>query len=177
VVGRVVSRVGKVCRAPKQPPPSTPKGTVMSCFTVRVVANEIRCRLCSTLSINKTSSCVRGCTAETFSFRLKHSTTGPPTYVTVLETGEELCTRSSRLKPMRQCSSVSNGHGCTVVWLPCSAALPCSWRPGGASLLWAQCALQSLSSDLVSRYGAGAGLVYKPGPYTQALTEVGPSRV
>jgi hypothetical protein len=48
----------------------------------------------------------------------------------------------------------------------------CSWRPGGASLLWVECALQSLSTDLVSRYGPGASIVYKHGPYAQALTEV-----
>ena len=49
----------------------------------------------------------------------------------------------------------------------------CSWRPGCASLLWMQCALQSLSTDLVARYGAGAGIVFKQGPYVQALSEVG----
>lgn len=49
----------------------------------------------------------------------------------------------------------------------------CSWRPGAASLLWLQCALASLSADLVSRYGAGAAILYRPGPYTQALSEVG----
>lgn len=46
------------------------------------------------------------------------------------------------------------------------------WRPGGASLLWARAALCSLSSDLVSRYGAGAAIVYRHGPYAAALLEV-----
>lgn len=62
------------------------------------------------------------------------------------------------------------------VLLPCSFSLtlnlPHSWRPGAASLLWVECALQSLSSDLVLRYGAGAAIVFKQGPYLQALTEV-----
>jgi hypothetical protein len=47
-----------------------------------------------------------------------------------------------------------------------------SWRPGGASLLWAAAALQSLSSDFKSRYGAGAAIVFKRGPYAAALQEV-----
>lgn len=47
-----------------------------------------------------------------------------------------------------------------------------SWRPGGASLLWAAAALQSLSSDLRSRYGAGASIVFRRGPYAAALQEV-----
>lgn len=49
---------------------------------------------------------------------------------------------------------------------------PPSWRPGSASLLWAQAALASLSSDLVARYGAGAAVVYRHGPYASALREV-----
>lgn len=48
-----------------------------------------------------------------------------------------------------------------------------SWRPGAASLLWVECALQSLSTDLRSRYGPGASLVFKHGPYLQALSAVG----
>lgn len=48
-----------------------------------------------------------------------------------------------------------------------------SWRPGAASLLWVECALQSLSADLRSRYGPGATLVFKHGPYLQALSAVG----
>jgi hypothetical protein len=47
-----------------------------------------------------------------------------------------------------------------------------SWRPGGASLLWAAAALQSLSADLKSRYGAGAAIVFRQGPYAAALQEV-----
>jgi hypothetical protein len=35
-----------------------------------------------------------------------------------------------------------------------------------------QCALQSLSTDLVTRYGAGAGIVFKQGPYVEALSAV-----
>lgn len=35
-----------------------------------------------------------------------------------------------------------------------------------------ECALQSLSADLVARYGAGASIVFKQGPYLQALSEV-----
>lgn len=48
-----------------------------------------------------------------------------------------------------------------------------SWRPGAASLLWVDCALQSLSGDLRLRYGPGAALVFKHGPYLQALSAVG----
>lgn len=40
-----------------------------------------------------------------------------------------------------------------------------------------ECALQSLSTDLVSRYGPGASIVYKHGPYAQALNEVRQGRV
>lgn len=50
------------------------------------------------------------------------------------------------------------------------------WRPGGASLVWHQAALDSLRRDLVSRYGAGASIVYRKGPYGQALLEVGQAR-
>lgn len=47
-----------------------------------------------------------------------------------------------------------------------------SWRPGGASLLWLQLALSSLDQDLVRRYGPGASIVYKRGPYAEALRQV-----
>jgi hypothetical protein len=47
-----------------------------------------------------------------------------------------------------------------------------SWRPGAASLLWLQSALASLSTDLVSKYGKGAAIIYRHGPYSQALLEV-----
>jgi hypothetical protein len=47
-----------------------------------------------------------------------------------------------------------------------------SWRPGAASRLWQQCALASLSRDLVSRYGVGAAIIFRPGPYAQALAQV-----
>jgi hypothetical protein len=51
------------------------------------------------------------------------------------------------------------------------------WRPGGATLYWQQQALQSLDAALQARYGPGAAIVYKRGPYVTALTEVrvGPS--
>jgi hypothetical protein len=61
-----------------------------------------------------------------------------------------------------------------VCFCLCAVAMSCmcSWRPGAASLLWVECALQSLSADLVSRYGQGAALVFKQGPYLQALSGV-----
>ncbi len=49
-----------------------------------------------------------------------------------------------------------------------------SWRPGGASRLWLGAARDSLGRDLVSRYGPGAGIVYRKGPYAQAVQEVRP---
>lgn len=52
-------------------------------------------------------------------------------------------------------------------------ATGCHWRPGGASCLWLRLALASLGEDLVARYGPGASIVYKRGPYQQALEEVG----
>ncbi|MEW5307009.1 MAG: hypothetical protein WDW36_009431 [Sanguina aurantia] len=49
---------------------------------------------------------------------------------------------------------------------------PSSWRQGRASLLWAQSALRSLSADLVARYGPGAAIVYRRGPYAEAISQV-----
>lgn len=36
-----------------------------------------------------------------------------------------------------------------------------SWRPGAASRLWQHHALEALDADLQSRFGAGAGIVYR----------------
>eukprot|EP00892_Ulva_mutabilis_P003954 jgi/Ulvmu1/1930/UM012_0090.1 len=44
-----------------------------------------------------------------------------------------------------------------------------SWRPGQASLLWTQHALESMSADLTLRYGAAARIVYARGPAADAL--------
>jgi hypothetical protein len=52
------------------------------------------------------------------------------------------------------------------------AATGSRWRPGAASNLWLRGALASLSADLAARYGAGAEVVLKRGPYLQALQEV-----
>jgi DNA photolyase len=35
-----------------------------------------------------------------------------------------------------------------------------AWRPGGASLLWVQQALESMSADLQARYGHGARIAF-----------------
>lgn len=50
-----------------------------------------------------------------------------------------------------------------------------SWRPGAASLVWLHGALASLDADLQARYGPGAAVVYRQGPYAQALLEVASS--
>lgn len=47
-----------------------------------------------------------------------------------------------------------------------------AWRPAGASLLWLHHALQSLDTDLQKRFGRGASIVYKRGPYLAALQSV-----
>ncbi|KAI8468759.1 MAG: hypothetical protein J3K34DRAFT_459699 [Monoraphidium minutum] len=47
------------------------------------------------------------------------------------------------------------------------------WRPGAAARLWLRCALEALSRDLAERYGRGAEVVFKRGPYQRALEEVG----
>ena len=44
-----------------------------------------------------------------------------------------------------------------------------AWRPGAASRLWTQHALQSMSADLALRYGAGARIVFAAGPAAPAL--------
>eukprot|EP00884_Botryococcus_braunii_P006520 jgi/Botrbrau1/1586/Bobra.0185s0008.2 len=46
-----------------------------------------------------------------------------------------------------------------------------SWRPGGASLVWLEAALGSLDASL-RQYGKGAGIIFRRGPYLQALREV-----
>lgn len=61
---------------------------------------------------------------------------------------------------------------CIHQFPPASTFWPNSWRPGGASLFWAQQALRSLSKDLIARYGAGAAILYQHGPYAAALQEV-----
>jgi hypothetical protein len=55
---------------------------------------------------------------------------------------------------------------------PSAASGGSSWRPGAASRFWLRCALEALSADLVSRYGRGAEVVFKRGPYQRALEEV-----
>lgn len=45
------------------------------------------------------------------------------------------------------------------------------WRPGAAARLWLRGALESLGADLVAKYGPGAGVVLKRGPYATALAE------
>ncbi|GAX80053.1 hypothetical protein CEUSTIGMA_g7492.t1 [Chlamydomonas eustigma] len=47
-----------------------------------------------------------------------------------------------------------------------------SWRPTGASRVWLQLALAALDRDLISKYGPGAGIVYKHGPYLEAIRQV-----
>ncbi|KAK9843470.1 hypothetical protein WJX81_004296 [Elliptochloris bilobata] len=46
-----------------------------------------------------------------------------------------------------------------------------SWRPAGASLYWLQEALRSFDADLRSKIGAGAGVLYRRGPYLPALQQ------
>ena len=47
-----------------------------------------------------------------------------------------------------------------------------SWRPAGASLAWLQASLASLNTDLRQKFGPGAGLILRRGPYQEALQEV-----
>lgn len=46
-----------------------------------------------------------------------------------------------------------------------------SWRPGQASLVWQQAALRSFDADL-RKYGPGAAIVFRRGPYLTALQDV-----
>ena len=52
----------------------------------------------------------------------------------------------------------------------CAAGV--SWRPAGANLAWQEAALRSLDHDLQKLYGAGAGIVFRHGPYLEALLDV-----
>ena len=38
--------------------------------------------------------------------------------------------------------------------------------------MWLQASLQSLDRDLRSRYGPGAGIIFRRGPYLEALQDV-----
>jgi hypothetical protein len=42
----------------------------------------------------------------------------------------------------------------------------------GASLVWHKAALQYLDSDLQARYGAGASIIFRRGPYLPALQAI-----
>ena len=42
----------------------------------------------------------------------------------------------------------------------------------GASLVWLHASLQSLDKSLRSRYGPGAGIIFRTGPYLEALKDV-----
>ena len=52
-----------------------------------------------------------------------------------------------------------------------SPAAGTSWRPAGASLFWLQEALRSLDADLRAKFGAGAGVLFRRGPYLPALQQ------
>lgn len=39
-------------------------------------------------------------------------------------------------------------------------------------MVWQMAALKSLDADLQDRYGKGAAIVYKKGPYLKALREI-----
>lgn len=47
-----------------------------------------------------------------------------------------------------------------------------SWRPGGATRLWAQEALAAFDRDLRKKFGPGAGIVFLKGPYLTALRQI-----
>lgn len=47
-----------------------------------------------------------------------------------------------------------------------------SWRISGAGLLWQRDALDAFNKDVIARYGPGAAVVMKTGPYLEAITEV-----
>lgn len=42
----------------------------------------------------------------------------------------------------------------------------------GASCVWQQASLRSLDADLRARFGPGAGIIFRKGPYADALAEV-----
>jgi len=44
-----------------------------------------------------------------------------------------------------------------------------SWRPAGATVFWLQEALRALDGDLRARFGPGAGIAFRRGPYLAAL--------
>lgn len=56
--------------------------------------------------------------------------------------------------------------------IPCPAHAASGWRPTGASLVWQQAALQGLDADLQARYGAGASVIFRRGPYLAALQAI-----
>lgn len=55
--------------------------------------------------------------------------------------------------------------------LNAASAAGTSWRPAGASLYWLQEALRSLDGDLRAKFGAGAGVLFRRGPYLPALQQ------
>ena len=58
----------------------------------------------------------------------------------------------------RRCSPAGAAAGTEASCLLLVAGT--SWRPGRASLVWLEGALQALDSELRERYGPGAGIVY-----------------
>jgi deoxyribodipyrimidine photolyase len=99
-----------------------------------------------------------------------------------------LCTRPSRMemtwaqvrrqearalelsRHARRCSPAGAAAGTEASCLLLGAGT--SWRPGRASLVWLEGALQALDSELRERYGPGAGIVYCRGPYLEELRRV-----
>lgn len=47
-----------------------------------------------------------------------------------------------------------------------------SWRPGAASCLWLHYALANLNIDLQRQFGPGAGIIFRKGPYAEAVAAV-----
>ncbi|KAK9831569.1 hypothetical protein WJX74_000355 [Apatococcus lobatus] len=47
-----------------------------------------------------------------------------------------------------------------------------SWRPVGASLAWLQASLTSLDLDLQRKFGPGAAIIFRKGPYLESLQDL-----
>jgi len=61
---------------------------------------------------------------------------------------------------------------CHLGFRVCDLCTASGWRPTGASLVWQEAALRGLDADLQARYGAGAAIIFRNGPYLPALQAI-----
>lgn len=80
--------------------------------------------------------------------------------------------RSGAVRPASTSTSVH--HKAERICMKCSTQLltGTSWRPTGAALVWLQASLGSLDKDLRERFGPGAGIIFRQGPYFDALHDI-----